>query len=335
MLNLKVLEKILKDEPPFRIKQVKEAIFKKLIEKWSEATNLSLPLRERLNKEYPLLVKSEIFNTKDGTAVKFLITLSDGLKIETVLMCHQDGRNTVCVSSAVGCPASCLFCATGKIGFKRNLEVMEIVGQVILVARFLKKKEERVDSVVFMGMGEPFLNYDNVIEAAHILNNKDGLNIGARHISISTVGIIEGIKKIAKEPMQINLAISLHAPNEKLRSEIIPMNKKNNLKSIIEAVDRYIESTGRRVMFEYLMIDKVNDFAANAEELADLLNGLENKLFFVNLIVYNPTGDFRPSTPEQIKKFKNILIKSGITVTERHRFGRSVKGACGQLAGQY
>ncbi|OGF33550.1 hypothetical protein A2316_03525, partial [Candidatus Falkowbacteria bacterium RIFOXYB2_FULL_38_15] len=236
--------------------------------------------------------------------------------------------------SAVGCPVGCLFCATGKIGFKRNLEAMEIVSQVLLVARFLKKENERVDGVVFMGMGEPFLNYDNVIGAVYIINSNDGLNIGARHISISTVGIIEGIKKIIKEPLQINLAISLHAPNDRLRSEIIPANKKNYLKNIMESVDRYIEATNRRVMFEYLMIDKINDSLKDARELVELFNKMDNQLFFVNLISYNPTGVFRPSTTEQVKKFKDYLTKAGITVTERQRFGRGIKGACGQLAGR-
>ena len=334
MLSLKTLEKILKDEPPFKLKQAKEALFKHLIGDWNEATSLSINLREQLNKEYPLFIKSEIFDAKEEMVTRFLVTLDDGLETETVLMRHADGRNTVCVSSAVGCPVGCLFCATGKIGFKRNLEAMEIVSQVLLVARFLKKENERVDGVVFMGMGEPFLNYDNVIGAVYIINSNDGLNIGARHISISTVGIIEGIKKIIKEPLQINLAISLHAPNDRLRSEIIPANKKNYLKNIMESVDRYIEATNRRVMFEYLMIDKINDSLKDVRELVELFNKMDNQLFFVNLISYNPTGVFRPSATEQVKKFKDYLTKAGITVTERQRFGRGIKGACGQLAGR-
>jgi 23S rRNA (adenine2503-C2)-methyltransferase len=245
-------------------------------------------------------------------------------------MKHED-RNTVCVSSQVGCALGCLFCATGKMGFKRNLEVFEIVEQVLFFARYLKKTKDKVTNVVFMGMGEPFLNYGNVLGAIKILNDKEGFNLGARKFSISTVGITEGIEKLAEEKLQINLAISLHASNNKLRSNLIPANKKYGIEKILKKVNEYIKKTNRKVMFEYLMIKDLNDSNESAKELAFLM---EKPLYFVNLISYNPTGDFQPSSKETIQKFKSILEKEGVYVTERYRFGREIKAACGQLAGK-
>ena len=305
--DLKVLEKNLSTKPAFKTKQAKEAFFKKLIKNWNEATNLSLDLREELNDDYPLEIKSEVFESSQGDTVKFLIELSDKLKIESVLMRNKIGRNTVCVSSMVGCPVGCVFCATGRMGFKRNLEPMEMVGQVILISRYLKKLDEKVHNIVFMGMGEPFLNYDNVLHAVNILNSNEGLNIGARHISISTVGITEGIKKLAKESLQLNLAISLHAPDDTLRSKLIPISKKNSVKNIIESVDRYLDKAGRKVMIEYLMIDRVNDSLSKAKKLVEVLDQLERKLYFVNLIPYNKTGELNPSSRERIEGFKKYL----------------------------
>ncbi len=332
-MNLEKLEKILASEPAFRLKQAREAVFSKLIENWNEATNLPAALREKLNQEVPLQINVKSFVSTDRATVKFLITLADGFKIESVLMRHEE-RNTVCVSSEVGCPLGCAFCATGKMGFKRNLLVGEIIEQVICSARLLKKENQKVDSVVFMGMGEPFLNYENVLAAIRILNDLSGFGIGARHISISTAGVVEGIRKLAKESMQINLAISLHAPNDKLRNEIMPVGKKYSIKKIMAAVGEYLEATGRKVMFEYLMIKNFNDKPEYARELAALLAELPRNLYFVNLILYNPTGDFEPSKKEAVQKFKEILQRAHVSVTERYRFGRGVKGACGQLAGK-
>src|SRR3989338_1352959 len=205
-------------------------------------------------------------------------------------MKHIDERNTVCVSSQVGCSVGCEFCATGELGFKRNLSDSEIVDQVLYFARLLKKEGDKVTNVVFMGMGEPFLNYDNVLGAIKILNDKDGFNIGARHISISTIGVISSLKKLAKEPLQINLALSLHAPADDLRSKLIPANKKYPLDAVMEELNNYLEQTGRRVMIEYLMIDKFIDDKEQALELATLLKKIQPPLFFVNLIAYNPTA---------------------------------------------
>jgi len=341
---MRELFKILEKEPSYRLEQAKKALFQDLIEDWSDASNLPLALRAKLNKGFPISItrvkrwvkkrfisshEGEVFISKDKSTAKTAITLNDGFQIESVLMRHIDGHNTICVSSQVGCSLGCSFCATGKAGLKRNLEVWEIVEQVLFFARFLKKEGKRVNSLVFMGMGEPFLNYENVLEAIKILNDKDGLNIGIRHISISTVGIIEGIRKLAGEKMDVNLAISLHAPDDKLRQKIIPINKKYPIGKILRVVDDYIKKTRRRVMFEYIMIKDFNDSAECATKLARLL---KDKLCFVNLITYNPTGDFTPSPVQRVKKFKDILEREGVKTTQRYRFGRDIKAACGQLA---
>lgn len=328
-MNLTNLENILKTEPSFRKKQIDEAVFVRLIDNWQQATNLSSALREKLNKECSLAIKAQIHPSESRDSLKSLITLKDGLEIESVLMRHSDGRNTICVSSQVGCPLGCAFCATGKMGFKRNLEPLEIVEQVILFLRELKKSGEKVTNITFMGMGEPFLNYENVIKAVRIINKKIG--IGARHISISTVGIIEGIKKIIEEPFQVNLAISLHAANNELRMKIIPANKKYPIEAIMKVVLEYVSKKNRKVMFEYIMIDGLNDSDKNARELSFLLKKLPPHLFMVNLIKYNPTGIFKPSPKERVDKFKAILDKEGIITTERYRFGKGIKAACGQL----
>lgn len=330
-MDLTNLEKILSDEPKYRLKQAKQAVFKDLVESWTEVGAFSKELREKLNRECPLNIDAEIFPAETKEVIKARLILKDGLKIETVLMRHLDKRNTVCVSSEVGCPMGCTFCATGKMGFKRNLEPFEIVEQALFFARFLKKENERVTNVVFMGMGEPFYNYDNVLSAIRTLNDKDGLNIGARHISISTVGVVEGIRKFAKEKLQVNLAISLHAPNNELRSKIIPMNKKYPIEAILKAVDDYINETNREVMFEYILIKDVNDSDEDADELAKLI---KKPLYFLNLILYNPTGIFKPSSTERVKRFKEILKKKGVKFSQRYRFGGEIKAACGQLAGK-
>ena len=355
-MDLAKIEKILEKEPSFRLKQIKKAIFSDLIENWQEAANLPQNLRQKLSENCPIqdLEDEKILFSKNGQTIKVLFRLKGGFKIESVLMKHEDNRRTVCVSSQVGCSVGCKFCATGQQGFKRNLSTGEIIEQVLFFARLLSKSKEkvgdevyplqglpssspfavaRVTNVVFMGMGEPFLNYDDVLEAIRILNDKNGFNLGARHISISTIGITEGIEKLAKEKLQINLAISLHAPNNNLRSKLMPINRKYPIEKILAAVDDYIKKTKRRVMFEYLMIDGVNDSPAQAKELAKLL---KKPLYFINLISFNPIGHskFKPSPGWKIKKFKEVLEKAGMAVTQRYRFGREIKAACGQLAGR-
>jgi len=330
-MDLTHLKEILEKEPPYRKKQANQALFRDLIENWSEATTLPLALRNKLNEKCPIGIRAKTFVSKDERVAKALITLNDSLKIETVLMRHKDGRNTVCVSSQVGCPLNCSFCATGRIGFKRNLSSFEIIEQVLFFARYLKKQGAKISNIVFMGMGEPFLNYKNVIEAIKILNDEERFNLGARHFSISTVGITEGIEKLSKERLQINLAISLSAPDNKLRTKLMPINKKYPIEKILKAVDNYIKKTKRKVMFEYTMIRSVNDSDECAKKLAKLI---KRPLCFLNLISYNPTGVFQPSLPQRIKKFKEVLEKAGIPVTQRYRFGREIEAACGQLVGR-
>jgi 23S rRNA (adenine2503-C2)-methyltransferase len=339
-MDISKLEKILENEPKYRLKQAKEAVFKNFISDWSEATFFAKDLRDRLNKECPLLIKADVLVSKEEDSVKARIILKDGLLIETVLMRHADGRNTVCVSSQVGCPLGCLFCATGKMGFRRNLTADEIIEQVIFFERYIKNLKEPygeqaikiknyVTNVTFMGMGEPFLNYENVLKSIRILNDKEYFNIGARSISVSTAGIIEGIKKFSDEGLQLNLAISLHAPNDKLRSSLMPINKKYPLKEVLKAVDDYIKKTNRKVMFEYVLIKNVNDSDQCAKELAKIMG---KKLYFVNLILYNPTGSFKPSDTKRVGNFKTILKKSKINFSQRYRFGNDIKAACGQFA---
>ncbi len=328
-MNIEKLDDVLRGEPKYRLKQAKEAIFHNLVDDWSKAPWLPSALKEKLKKECPLEIRGKILKSGDGQTLKALIELDDGLKIEAVLMRHKGDlgtRNTVCVSSQVGCPMACKFCATGEMGFKRNLTVSEIVEQVLFFAR----KGHKISNVVFMGMGEPFLNYDNVMGAVRILNGEDGLNIGARKISISTSGVIEGIEKLAEEKLQLNLAISLHAPDGALRSELMPVNKKYPLEKVLNAVDDYIKKTSRRVMFEYLLIKGVNDSPNHARRLARIMR---KPLYMVNLIKYNPAGgDFRPSDANAVKRFQGILEKEGVAVTVRYRFGGEIKAACGQLA---
>ncbi|MBU0636792.1 MAG: 23S rRNA (adenine(2503)-C(2))-methyltransferase RlmN [Patescibacteria group bacterium] len=332
-MDISKLNQTLIEEPIFRLKQAKRAVFVNLVDNWDQTTNFSKKLRDELNKNCPISIKAEFLKSIKSDSLKALITLSDGLKIETVLLSHGVGRNTICLSSQVGCAIGCSFCATGKRGFKRNLTAEEMIEQIILFARLLKKRNQRVNNVVFMGMGEPFLNYDNVLKTIKILNNKDYFNIGARHISISTIGIIDGIKKLATQSLQINLAISLHAPNNNLRAQIIPINKQYPLDKIINAINYYINKTNRRVMIEYVMIKDFNDSVEQARQLIELLKQISKPLYFVNLIFCNSITEFKPSEKDKIKQFREILVKQKIETTLRYSFGQDIQAACGQLIG--
>lgn len=336
-MNLDICKKVLQNEPKFRYRQVNEALYKKNISFWSQASNLPKKLIAKLEDNCPLEINAEIIdsktkeNKKCSQTLKAIITLRDGGKIETVLMRHPDGRNTVCLSSQIGCPMACSFCATGQMGFKRNLGVSEIIEQVFYFSRYLKKnfeENQKISNAVFMGMGEPMLNYENVWQAISIMNDKEKFNIGARKISISSVGVIDGIKKMSREKLQVNLAISLHAPNDALRKELIPSSKNCPLKKLFTVVDNYIEKTGRQVMFEYLLIDNVNDTKNNALELSRLM---KKPLYVLNIIPYNETGKYKASSRERIDFFKNILKKNGVKVNERREYGGNIKAACGQL----
>ncbi|KKQ80409.1 MAG: putative dual-specificity RNA methyltransferase RlmN [Parcubacteria group bacterium GW2011_GWC2_38_7] len=328
-MDLQKLDKILEKAPGFRKAQVQRFVFNNLIEDWDEASSLPKELRETLKANVSLKIEHERFQSKENNATKELITLDDGYRIETVMMRHEDGRNTVCVSSQIGCALGCVFCATGKMGFIRNLTADEIVMQVLLFNRLLKKDKKQVTNVVFMGMGEPMLNYDNVIKSIYFMNDKNTFGLGARKFSISTVGVVDGIRKLAEEKMEINLAVSIHAPNDMLRTRLMPINRKWNLLQLFKAIDNYIEKTNRRVMLEYTLIKGVNDFVEAAEQLTALV---KNKLCFVNLVTYNRTRFYSPPLASAVKKFSDYLEKNHVPFTLRQTFGHDIAAACGQLA---
>ena len=304
-------------------------------------------------KEFPIasLELLNLIESKNKDSAKAVFKLNDGNIIETVLVKHLNtkendakaGRNTVCVSSQAGCVMNCGFCATGKMGLKRNLTSEEIVDQVLFFSRLIRHQglsldnprtvlggDKIINNVVFMGMGEPFLNYDNTIKAIRILNDKDGFNLGIRHISISTCGIAPGIARFADENFQANLAISLHAADDKTRSKLMPINDTYPLAVLMKAVDDYVKKTDRKVMFEYLLIDGVNDRPEDADNLAKLMKG---SLYHVNLIKYHDTGgDFKPLASSEKDAFFDALKKLGVSVTFRVSFGEDILAACGQLA---
>jgi len=330
-MRLEKLKEILKDEPKFRLKQVYQAIFVNNISSWDEASNLPKELKEKLKKEVDISIESELFEAKDKKTVKASVSFG-GDVVEVVLMRHKDNRNTVCVSTQVGCAMGCDFCLTGKQGLTRNLFASEMVEQVLLFNRYLKNEEAHVTNVVFMGMGEPFANYDELMKAIKRLNDKETFNIGARRISISTAGMISGINKLSKESLQVNLAVSLHSPDDNLRGRLMPINKTNPLKTLLRAIRNYITRTNRKVMIEYVMLAHINDDDYYAKKLAEVLKRELDDLFVVNLISYNETSSYKPSSIDRMKSFKNILESEGIEVIQRYKFGSDIKAACGQLA---
>ena len=257
---------------------------------------------------------------------KFLFRMLDGEKIEAVLMEHNYGLS-VCVSSQVGCNMGCRFCESGRLKKVRNLEAYEIVEQILLIQKYIGK---RIDSVVIMGIGEPFDNYDNIIRFIRIINDAKGLAIGARHITVSTCGLVPKIDEFSNLDLQVNLALSLHGATDEVRGRIMPVNKVYNVDTVIVAIKRYIAKTNRRVTIEYVMLNMVNDNLEDAKSLAKLLKGMN---VYVNLIPYNETRniDFSKSSKERINKFYDYLIKNGINVTVRREFGGNIKAACGQL----
>ncbi len=328
-MNINKIHQVILEEPKYRFQQINRALFEEYISSWEEASALPRVLREKLEQECPITIQAEAL--KQGRTEKALITLEDGEAVETVLIRGKDKRNTVCVSSQIGCAMNCAFCATGQAGFCRNLTSYEIVEQVVFWQRHLKKDQEKVDNIVFMGMGEPFNNYVEFIKSVKFLNNPETLNIGARRISVSTVGVLDGIKRIAGEKLQINLAISLHASNDSIRQALIPSAGKYKISDILRSTDDYIKRTGRRVMFEYMLIKDINDSDKNANELAVLMR---KPLYMVNLIPYNTTGNkYKASSRERIEEFKKILEEKRVAVTVRHSSGQDISAACGQLKG--
>ena len=293
----------------------------------SQITPLSQTLRQRLTADGCFISQLKIIDKledKDGTA-KFLFELSDGNKIESVLL-TDNGRKTVCISSQVGCRMGCAFCATGLLKFKRNLNAGEIADQVNQAVGICG----RISNVVYMGMGEPMDNFEEVIRSIQILNNPAGRNIGQRHITISTCGITEGIEKLAEHKLQVRLAVSLHAPTDSVRNQIMAVAKKYPLKTLIRSLKTYQEKTKRRITFEYCMIDNLNDSSTDAHATAKLVASLKAN---INLIEYNPHDGcaFTPGSKKKIKKFAEILSDAGIETTIRYKRGQKIKAACGQL----
>jgi 23S rRNA (adenine2503-C2)-methyltransferase len=321
-------------EKTYRFTQAKDAVFKQLISDWNEATVLPPALREKLNAAVPIAEFEVVRESESerGDTRKAALKLTDGNLIEAVLMRHAGGRNTVCVSSQAGCPMACSFCATGTMGLKRNLTTSEIVAQVLHFSRQLAPKGERVTNMVLMGMGEPMHNYDAMMAAIRILNDQKGLALGARHISVSTCGIVAGIVRMAEEPLQVNLAVSLHAPNDELRTKLMPVNRAYPLTKLMPAIDAYIAKTGRKVMFEYLLIDGLNDTPAVIAELAVLL---KKPLYHLNLIKYHTTGAFVSTARDRRTEILDYMKKAGVSVTHRITFGEDIDAACGQLANKH
>ena len=314
----------------YRAQQIFNWLYKKEATSIDEMTDISKNFREEMKEKF-IISLPKIFrrqDSKDGT-IKLLLELDDGSKVESALMPYNYG-NAICVSSQVGCNMGCAFCASGLLKKKRNLETHEMVGQILVMNSLLKERGEKVSHIVVMGTGEPFDNYDNVMDFIRIANHPQGLEIGARHITVSTCGIVPGIMKYAHEGLQTNLAISLHAPNDKIRNQIMPISKGYPMDKLMEAVKYYEQTAGRRVTFEYILLKGVNDSIECAKELSELIKGT---LAYVNLIPYNPVDEnsYERSEDKDVRAFFSYLHKHGVNATIRKEFGNDIDAACGQL----
>jgi 23S rRNA (adenine2503-C2)-methyltransferase len=318
---------------PYRLEQLYRAATKELTPDLDAITTLPKELRATLAREGFALDGVEpvvVQRSRDGQTTKGLFRLHDGNEVEAVLMQHRGDRNTVCISSQSGCAFACAFCSTGQAGFTRHLTATEIFDQARFFAKQLAREGQKITNIVFMGMGEPFHNYDAVMGAVALLNDPQGFGLGHRHITISTVGLVPQIDRFADEGIQVNLAISLHAPTDATRSRIMPVNRKWSTEELMAAVGRYIAKTNRKVFFEYVMLAGVNDTDEHARDLARLMRG---PLYHVNLIPYNSTPDalLRGSDEQRIWAFAKILENLGCAVTVRTPMGRDIAAACGQL----
>lgn len=318
------------DEPAFRAKQLHYWLYKKSVPKFDQMTNLSKDFRKKFAQlaEISAIKIAQKLVSKDGT-IKYLLEFPDGNSVETVLMSFDNRPNlTACVSTQVGCPVKCIFCATGQRGFVRNLEPKEIVDQILTIQR---DSGNMVTNVVYMGQGEPFLNYDNVIDSVRILNTE--LEIGMRRITISTSGIVPQIYRLAEENRQLTLALSLHAPTHELREKLIPVEKKYHINDVIKALKFLTSKTRKRVTIEYILIENINDSIEHAKQINNLLKGLN---YNMNLIPYNSVDQtgFRCPSKLRIDKFKQILEEADKKVTVRLERGADIMAACGQLSGQ-
>lgn len=317
-------------EKKFKATQVFEWLYKKRVTSFDEMSNIKKENQEKLKADFSINQLNIIDKKSDIDVNKYLFELSDGEKIEAVLMRHDYG-NSLCVSSQVGCNMGCSFCESGRLKKVRNLETYEMVLQILMVKKDLNI---RISHIVLMGIGEPLDNYDNVVKFIDIINSPKGIDIGSRHITVSTCGLVLKIREFINLGKQVNLAISLHAPNNELRNKLMNINKSYPIEEVIKVVKEYIDVTNRRVTFEYIMLKDVNDQVNHALELAKLLKGIN---CYVNLIPYNETShiEFKKTGQEQIMKFYDILKKNGIGVTIRREFGSKVKAACGQLRAEH
>lgn len=323
-------------EKPFRVDQIYQALYKDLVEDLSECTTISAKLRDALRQEFTqhVLTVSHVTTSANGQTTKFLLDTHDDKHIECVIMRHLSGRNTLCISCQAGCPMACTFCATGKLGLLRNLTVWEIVEQVMIAIHHLKKEKLQLRNIVFMGMGEPFLNYPEVNKALEIFCGPKFLNFSERRVTISTCGIVPGIKKLMVDHPQVSLAISLHAPNDEARKSIMPVDNTYPLDVLMKTLDEYVEKTNKRIFYEYIMIQWVTDKLSYAYELADLM---QDRLGHVNFIPYNAGegimgNDMQPTPSLIIKKFQKVLEERGVPSTVRYTMGDDIDAACGQLA---
>jgi len=323
------LAQLLQGQPRYRVDQIWVGLYEQLASP-DELTNLPKALRAQLEETLPLALGSVAEQTSDGgETVKWLWALADGTQVETVLM-HYEGRSTVCVSSQAGCAMGCTFCATGQAGFDRHLSAGEIVEQVVRAARRARDDGRRLSNVVFMGMGEPLANYDPTWAAVERLHADVGLS--ARHLTVSTVGIVPGIRRLAAEALPVNLAVSLHAADDELRDRLVPINRRYPLSTLMDACAGYLQAKGRRLSFEWALIDGVNDRDGDAQSLVERSRGLPLPAH-VNLIPLNPTPGYavRGSSARRVREFRDRLREGGVNATIRRTRGTEIDAACGQL----
>ncbi len=329
-LTLNELEDLLEKEgfKKYNATQVFEGIYKRKVSSFEDISNISKSLKEYLEKNFEIKYLKVIDILKSETANKYLLEVNDST-VEVVLM-HQSYGESICISSQIGCNMACKFCQSGKLKMKRNLSVSEMVLEVLTIEKI---ENIRVNNIVVMGIGEPFNNYENLVKALNIFTCNKGMDKGSRRITVSTCGIVPKIYEFADLDLDINLAISLHASNQKLREELMPIAKAYKLDELIKAIDYYIKKTNRRVTLEYILLNNINDSLDNAKELVNLFKG---KLVYINIIPYNETdSEFRRSSKDIISKFFDYLTKNGINVQKRREMGSNIKGACGQLKASY
>lgn len=349
-MDNKKLEQFLLENnlPKFRLGQIQKAIFNDGVSSFSEITTLPKDLREKLEKEIKILSfeVEKVLVADNNQSIKALLKLADGSLIETVLISPKPGVWSACISCQVGCAMGCMFCATGKMGFKRNLTAEEITDQILFWRQYLnvnsdsfrnskfKIQNSDVSNIVYMGMGEPFNNWENVSESIKKLTDEKLFGLGRRSLSVSTSGIASGIERMAKEFPQVNLAISLHFASDEKRNLYMPVNKADNLENLKKAIQKYFQSAKRKIFLEYIMLDRINDTALDAKKLEQYIHSIGNPhLLHVNLIRYNATSEeLKPSSKTRTQLFKKELEKYFINATIRKSLGEEIKGACGQLA---